>query len=389
MGLAGIARRVPGGKGAEHAATNGTGPDVQDPGHATRQQRGAVLRTEPAPGRPGRVRGEGEKRTARVPEHTLRSRRPARSRSRVGLVLVSFFALLMAGLLATPAQAQDTVEVPRSWPLKPSGQKVGDEFRLMLVTSTTRNARSPNIEDYKASATVTLPWTVTGGPWGSNVRWAWTRTDAEGNPGTTVTLAATNVVQPTFVVPVLAAATDVKLTLVATGRGEPSLLAGDYASSPSSTQFTIRALVPTALGVILQSVGDAYRPGEIIEFAVTFGDTVVVDGTPRLGFGLSDAGTNRHADYVRGSGTCMIVFACTVKATDPSDIRVGANTLELNGGTIRSTRGASALRVLTGFADDPAHPIATRDPTVGGPGAMPGKNVSKTRLLARFTESVT
>ena len=179
-----------------------------------------------------RARGEGETRRAGASERTPRSRRPARSRSRVGLVLVSLFALLMAGSLAVPTGAQEVIEVPRSWSLTPSGLNVGDEFRLMFATSRTRNARSPNIEDYKASATVTLPWPVTGGPWGSNVRWAWTRTGAEGNPGTTVTLAATNVAQPTFVVPVLAAATFVKMTLVATGRGEPPLLAGDFASSP-------------------------------------------------------------------------------------------------------------------------------------------------------------
>ena len=45
---------------------------------------------------------------------------------------------------------EGTVDVPRSWPLKPSGLSVGDEFRLMFVTSTRRNASSTNIEDYNA-----------------------------------------------------------------------------------------------------------------------------------------------------------------------------------------------------------------------------------------------
>ena len=89
---------------------------------------------------------------------------------------------------------------------------------------------------------------------------------------------------------------------------------------------------------------------------------MVVDGTPRLGFGLSDSGTNRHADYLRGSNTRTLVFAYTVEGADPSDadgIRVGDNALELNGGTILSVYGAPALLALTGFADDSAHPVDT------------------------------
>ena len=41
-----------------------------------------------------------------------------------------------------------TYEVPNDWPLKPSGLGVDDEFRLLIITSTERDATSRNIIDY-------------------------------------------------------------------------------------------------------------------------------------------------------------------------------------------------------------------------------------------------
>ena len=72
------------------------------------------------------------------------------------LAAVAFLALFALLLLAssnspTPAYAQDSssvVTVPADWTLKPSGLGVGDQFRLLIVTSTTRNANSTDISDY-------------------------------------------------------------------------------------------------------------------------------------------------------------------------------------------------------------------------------------------------
>ena len=54
--------------------------------------------------------------------------------------------VLAACLLADPAAAQ--TEVPNGWVLAPSGLDPGDEFRLLFVTSTRRNAESSDIADY-------------------------------------------------------------------------------------------------------------------------------------------------------------------------------------------------------------------------------------------------
>ena len=63
--------------------------------------------------------------------------------------------LLIIGVLAAPPaptlQAQSTeTTVPIGWNLTPSGLQTGDRFRLLIVTSTTRNARSDNIGHYDA-----------------------------------------------------------------------------------------------------------------------------------------------------------------------------------------------------------------------------------------------
>ncbi len=72
------------------------------------------------------------------------------------LAAVAFLALFAFLLLAssnspTPAYAQDSssvVTVPANWPLKPSGLGAGDQFRLLIVTSTKRDGTSTDIADY-------------------------------------------------------------------------------------------------------------------------------------------------------------------------------------------------------------------------------------------------
>ena len=64
--------------------------------------------------------------------------------TRACLALLAATALLA---LAAPAQAQ-TEMVPADWALKPADIAGGEQFRLMFVTSTTRDATSTDIADY-------------------------------------------------------------------------------------------------------------------------------------------------------------------------------------------------------------------------------------------------
>ena len=71
-------------------------------------------------------------------------------RSLPAAVLLALAAFVPV-LPVSSAVAQDVVEVPRNWPLKPSGLSATQkEFRLLFVTSTRRNAISTNIGDYNS-----------------------------------------------------------------------------------------------------------------------------------------------------------------------------------------------------------------------------------------------
>ena len=77
-------------------------------------------------------------------ESLVGSVRSLRRHARACLALLAATALLA---LAAPAQAQ-TEMVPADWALKPADIGAGEQFRLMFVSSTTRDALSTDIADY-------------------------------------------------------------------------------------------------------------------------------------------------------------------------------------------------------------------------------------------------
>ena len=55
-----------------------------------------------------------------------------------------------AALLSVHESARAQTEVPSDWSLIPSGLGGGDEFRLLFISSTTRDATSTSIGDYNS-----------------------------------------------------------------------------------------------------------------------------------------------------------------------------------------------------------------------------------------------
>ena len=76
--------------------------------------------------------------------------RPGRSRVRslAARCLAAVLLVAFAALLALPLQAQAQTTVTANWSLVPSGLGVGDSFRLLVVTSGTRNATATDIATY-------------------------------------------------------------------------------------------------------------------------------------------------------------------------------------------------------------------------------------------------
>ncbi len=123
----------------------------------------------------------------------------------------------------------------------------------------------------------------------------------------------------------------------------------------------------TAVAVVSDAGDDeTYALGDTIRVRVTFAEKVNVDtagGTPRLTIKMDPTWGEFQAQYAGGSGTANLVFTHKVVEpnTSPRGIAVLANTLELNGGTIRSkATGADADLAHAGLGHDAKHKVNWR-----------------------------
>ena len=110
---------------------------------------------------------------------------------------------------------------------------------------------------------------------------------------------------------------------------------------------------------------DTYGLGETIRVTLTFSEAVDVTGAPRLKIKMDPTWGEFWANYESGSGATALTFAYTVAEpnTSPRGIAALANTLELNGGTVRSaSSGDHAKLAHTGLNHDPNHKVDWRVP---------------------------
>ena len=152
---------------------------------------------------------------------------------------------------------------------------------------------------------------------------------------------------------------------------------------------TAAAPAVTEVAVTSDAGADAtYALGETVRVTVAFSEAVAVTGAPRVKLALG-AGAERWATYRRGSGTAALEFAWTVAEGDASGagVAVPADTLELNGGAIRSAAsGRDAALAHTGLAHDAAHKVdGTPDTT---PPRLSGTVVDGTELTLAFDEAI-
>ena len=160
---------------------------------------------------------------------------------------------------------------------------------------------------------------------------------------------------------------------------------GSGLSAPVEEQ--VPATSVTGVSVVSDPGADqTYGIGDTISVQVTFNQLVVdVDtsgGTPRIKIDLDPAEWGeKWASYSSGSGTANLTFTHTVVEPNISTqgIAVLADTLELNGGTIRSD-GADAGLAHTGLAHDANHKVdwQTQSDTAGGAGGSDAEPASVT-----------
>ncbi|MCX7748346.1 MAG: stalk domain-containing protein [Clostridia bacterium] len=116
--------------------------------------------------------------------------------------------------------------------------------------------------------------------------------------------------------------------------------------------ISVDGAVPEVTGASSTAPNGTYKTGDIIPITVLFGETVHVTGTPQLALN-----TGRTVNYSSGSGSSTLTFNYTVLASDATtDLNyVAANSLTLNGGTVKDTAGNNAVLTL---------------PAVGGAGSL-------------------
>ena len=152
-------------------------------------------------------------------------------------------------------------------------------------------------------------------------------------------------------------------------RGRSGALAQAFSRKAASNAPPARA--PTGVSVVSDAGSDkTYGGGEKIEVRVTFDGPVDVTGTPRLKIDMDPADWGeKWAAYDRGSGTSGLTFVHTVAEPNLSTqgVAVLANTLELNGGTIRAD-GVDAELAHTGLGHDSNHKVDWQaEPEGSGP----------------------
>ena len=122
--------------------------------------------------------------------------------------------------------------------------------------------------------------------------------------------------------------------------------------------------IPTVSTIAVTSnpgTDNTYTTLDVITVTVTFSEAVTVAGTPRIT--LDIGGTEQTVDYSgAGSGTGQLLFNYEVRPVDQDDdgIAVAADSLALNGGTIRSTDDSTDATLAHAAQSAANHKVDTK-----------------------------
>ena len=163
-----------------------------------------------------------------------------------------------------------------------------------------------------------------------------------------------------------------------------------YVTTSSGTDQILRiakdATPPAVSSLAINSDPGAdriYAPEDEIQATVTFNEPVDVERTPRLV--LRVGSRNRPAGYLEGTGTTELVFGYEVVTgdEDTDGVSIDANSLSLNGGTIKDRSKNSAELGHDGLAADAGHKVDGAGPDLS---ESNGAEVDGTTLTLTFDE---
>ena len=136
---------------------------------------------------------------------------------------------------------------------------------------------------------------------------------------------------------------------------------------------------------------DTYAIGDDIEATLTFNQAVDVTGSPQIT--LTIGSSEKAASCAAATNTTTVVCSYTVAQSDnaPDGVGVKANSLALNGGTIRKESSSTVNAFLghTAVAVNASHKVDGIRPTLITTGAdAPRTSVDGTQVFIRFSEDL-
>ena len=139
-----------------------------------------------------------------------------------------------------------------------------------------------------------------------------------------------------------------------------------HAAVPTQANHKVDGVLATLAddGIAITSTTYPYVAGDVIQATVTFTETVVVTGIPRLQLKIGTA--HKNALYTGGSNSTALVFVYTVEVgdTDADGISVETNALKLNSGTIKDIASNDATLTHDTYIAPISHLVDTTAPTI-------------------------
>jgi len=130
---------------------------------------------------------------------------------------------------------------------------------------------------------------------------------------------------------------------VATATTVTTVAATTTTTTSTTTTTTVSTAIPKISSVAIRSPGTdgIYHVGQFVRVAFVFSMPVTVSGSPYV---MLDATNIGKTPFLDGNGTTNIMFSYTVATGDVENSGVGliANSIVLNGGTIKSATGVNA-----------------------------------------------
>ncbi len=144
------------------------------------------------------------------------------------------------------------------------------------------------------------------------------------------------------------------------GKSAVATTASAVAAAPAPTPTPEPEPAVTAGPAIVSSPksGDTYGEGEAIVVAVTFSEAVTASGDVRVRLTVGERQRWARYDHSREDGT-VLAFAYQVKKVDadPDGVSIGANQLQLRGGTVTDGDGNAANLEHSAVPDQSGHKV--------------------------------